>query len=249
MALKNIETCAAERRRFVLVVDGSERGLKLITSLLKRFEYEVCPVGTVKDALEIGGTVSPVLIVAARKLDGENDALGFLRAFKEANPFCTSPFIVLLAKPDPEFERDCLTAGAAVCLRAPVTIENFYRIIQVAIEPVPRMNIRISADLPAAIEGARKDETVRAISENGAFVATTTLRPLKTRMPIKIKLPDSIVSADAEVIYSKAAGDDRKGQSGLGLQFVKISDEDQKRIRMFIRSEMSRGIAPLPPGK
>jgi CheY-like chemotaxis protein len=243
MVLKNIETYTAARHRFVLVVDSNERNLKFLSSLLKQFEYNAYAVGTVEEALELATVISPVLIVTSRHLDAGNDAAGFIKRFKSVNPTCTAPFIVLTAGADPAFERDCLNAGALTCLRAPVTIENFYRIIQVAIEPVPRMTIRISTNLPAIIGGSRKDELVRDISENGAYVLTSSLHPLKTELPVRIKLADSLVSINAEVIYVRRAEDDRNGQSGMGLQFVRISPDDQQRIRLFIRSELSKGIA------
>ena len=242
MELRNIETYTAGRRRQVLAVDCNDRNLRFLTKLLQQFEYEVYAVGTVREALEIGSVIRPVLIVTARKLDAGNDALGFIRSFRSANPACTAPMIVLIAKSDPAFERDCLSAGALTCLHAPVTVENFYRVIQVAIEPVPRMTIRISTNLPATINGVKSVECVRDISENGAYVATDAFYALNTKLKVRIMLPDGAVSADAVVIYSRRPQEDRNGQSGMGLQFVRISPGDEQRIRLFIRGEMAKGI-------
>ncbi len=246
MALKNIENYTAGRSRFVLVVDSNARNLQFLTSLLKKFDYDAYAVRTATEAQELAAVVSPVLVVVARQLDGGNDALGLIRDLRGAKPACTAPCIVLTAKADPVYERDCLGAGALTCLRAPISVENFYRVIQVAIEPVPRMTIRISTNLPVIVNGARKDACVQAISEQGAYITTSSLHPLKTKLPVKIKLSEWVICADAEVIYSKSAGDNGKGQSGMGIQFVHISEQDQQRIRLFIRSEMSKGINPLP---
>jgi len=244
MVLKNIETYTADRHRLVLAVDSDDRNLLFLSKLLKQFEYDAFAVGTAKEALEIAAAICPVLIITGRQLDAGNDALGFIRSFRLVNPTCTAPFIVLTAKPDPAFERDCLSAGALTCLRSPVTVENFYRVIQVAIEPVPRMTIRISTNLPATINGMRKVECLRDLSEDGAYILTNLLHPLSTKVTVRIKLSDCVVSADAVVIYLKRPEEDRKGQSGMGLQFVRISQESQERIRLFIRSELSKGIKP-----
>ncbi len=246
MTLQNIETYTARRRRFVLVVDSNARNLQFLSTLLERFEYKAYGVRTLEEALELAAVVSPVLVVVARQLDGNNDALGLIRSFKSVNHTCRAPFIVLTSNADPAYERECLSSGALICLRAPITIENFYRVIQVAIEPVPRMTIRIGANLPAAINGVRTDECVRAISEQGAYIMTSSRHPLKTKLPVRIKLSDCVISADAEVIYRKGTDDNQKGETGLGLQFVRISEQDRQRIRLFIRSEMSKGINPLP---
>jgi CheY-like chemotaxis protein len=247
--LKNIETYTANRRRFVLVVDSNERNQRFLYTLLNRFAYEAYAVKTVREAVEIALVIRPVLIITASKLDGDNDALTLITSFTSANPENTAPFIVLTAKPDPAFERDCLNAGAIVCLRAPVTFENFYRVIQVAIEPIPRMTIRISTNLPAILNDARSDECVQDISENGAYILTSTPYSLNTKLRVRIALPAGEVSADARVLYSKRTGDARNDQAGIGLYFVRISEEDQQRIRLFIRNEMIRGATALRSGR
>jgi CheY-like chemotaxis protein len=244
MELKNIEACTADRRQFVLVVDGNDRNQRLLSTLLQQFKYKPYAVKTAKEALALANIVSPVLIVAARQIDDENDAPRFIRSFRAANPTCTAPFIVITTKRDPVFERDCLSVGALACLCAPVTFENFYRVIQVAIEPIPRMTIRISTNLLATINNTRNDECVRDLSEDGAFILTSAPHPRDTKLLVRIKLSDRIISADAVVIYLKRSDNDLNGMAGMGLRFVRISEEDQHRIRQFIRSEMSKEINP-----
>jgi CheY-like chemotaxis protein len=247
MAIRNIETYTAARSRFMLVVDSNERNRRLLSGLLKQFEYSAYAVGTAWEALELAAVVSPVLVVTAGQLDSGNDAIALIRSFKLANPTCSAPFVVLTAKADPAFERECLDAGALICLRAPVTFENFYRVIQVAVESVPRMTIRIGTSLPVTINETRMDESVQDISENGAYVLSPSLFPIRTTLPIRIELADSEVSADAMVIYLKRAGGGRKGESGMGLEFVRISEEDRQRIRLFIRKEMTKNMNIAPP--
>jgi DNA-binding response OmpR family regulator len=249
MELINIEKYTAVRRRFVLIVDSSDRSRQFLSTLLKHFDYEPYAVGTAEEALEVATVIGPVLIIAAAQIDADHDAVRLIRSFREVNPECTAPFIVLIAKSESAFERECLGAGALTCLHAPVTFENFYRVIQIAIEPIPRMTIRINTNLLAAINEKRKDESIQEISEGGAYLLTGSLHPRGTRLPVKIKLPTSVVSVDAIVIYAKKSDEDTKGRTGMGLQFERISEEDQKRIRLFIRSEMSKGIMPMPPAK
>ena len=249
MELINIEKFTASRRRFVLIVESSDRNRLFLSTLLRQFDYEPYAVSTAKEAVEIASVLRPVLIVTAGQIDGGNDAVLLIKSLKLVNPECTAPFIVLVPKSEPAFERDCLSAGALTCLHAPVTFENFYRVIQIAIEHVPRMTIRISTNLPAAINGKRTDECVQEISEGGAYILTSSLHPRDTRLQVKIKLPDCVVSVDAAVIYAKRSDEDTKGRTGMGLQFVRISEEDQQRIRLFIRREMSKGINPTPPAR
>ncbi|MDA8100997.1 MAG: response regulator [Nitrospiraceae bacterium] len=247
MELKNIEAYTSSRRRFVLAVDNKPRVLQHLTALLKQFGYDVYASRTAAGALEFARVVSPVLAVAACKLDGENTAVGLINAMRKADPESKVPFIVLFSKSDPAAERDCLSAGALTCMHAPVSVENFYRVIQVAIEPIPRMTIRIGVNLPAQIQGKRTDESICDISENGAYLLTERAYPLSTKLSVTIGIADSEVSADAVVIYTKQKDPHHGGRSGVGLQFARISEDDQLRIRMFIRTEMAKGMVPLKP--
>jgi len=242
MPLANIETNTTSRRRVVLVVDSNPRNVRFLTTLLTWFEYDTHAVGTTQEALTAAADIDPVMIVAARQLGDGNDALGLIGSLQSAETACKAPFVVLCAKSDPAFERDCLIAGALTCLHAPITFENFYRVVQMSIEPMPRMTIRISVDVPAAINGKRADENVREISEGGAYIQTVSLHPRDTKLQVWIKLPDGVVSADAVVIYALGPGKGRKGGSGMGVQFAQISPEHQQRIRLFIRKEMSKDM-------
>lgn len=250
MELKNIEQITAERQRFVLVVESSDRNRLFLSTLLLQFGYAPYAVGTAKEAVDIVTVLKPVLIVTAGQIDADCNAVRLIKSIKSANPECTAPFIVIIAQPEPAFERECLGAGALTCLRAPVTFENFYRTIQIAVEPIPRMTIRISTDdLPAAINGKRQDEFVQELSEGGIYIRTSSLHPRDTKLQVKIKFPDCVISSDAVVIYAKRSDEVKKGRTGMGLQLVGLSEEDQKRIRLFIRREMSKGIKPAPPAR
>jgi len=203
-------------------------------------------VKSAAESMDIVSVVCPALIVIGHKPEAGNDAVEAMASIKLANPDCKAPIIVVASRPEPAFERECLASGAVTCLHAPVTFENFYRVIQVAIEPIPRMTIRISTNLPAAVNGKRTDESIQDLSENGAYILTGDLQPLNTRIPVRIKLADCVVSADARVIYAKKSLSDT-ARSGMGLFFERISEEDQKRIRLFIRSEISKDLQLLQP--
>lgn len=247
MELHNIEKESADRRRFVLIADGNKRNQVFLSVLLKEFGYETCAVSTAGAALKTAVLMRPVLAITARQVDDDHDALGLIRLFKSADLEPPVPIVVLVAKPDPAFEQECLRAGALTCLRAPVTFESFYRVVQVAIEPLPRMTIRISANVPAAIDGKRGDERVQEISENGALVLTSSPYQRDRKLAVTIFLPDGEVSVDAVVLYVKRSDQEGSGKNSVGLQFTRISEEDQQQIRLFIRREISKGIAPLRP--
>ncbi len=244
MALFNIDTHTASRRRFVLVVDSRPANLLYASTLLQRFEYNVCPARTAGEALEAASIITPILIVTAQNLD-DMPGCELIGKLKQAGSTRAVSIIVLTRKTDPENERACLAAGAVICLPAHTPVEDLYRVIQMAVEPVPRMNLRINTQLPVTINSnalnGDKGGCARALSENGVYVRTSKPYPLKTILPVQIHLVDTTLSVEAEVIYTRKPGN-AQNQLDMGLQFVRISRDDQLRIRRFIRDEITKGI-------
>lgn len=243
MPLDNIRTHTASRRCFLLLADSDDNRLLCTSKLLERFQYEVLSVTTGKEALEAITAITPVLVITAQQL-GDMSGLDLIRHLKKDHEMRRVPVIVLVSEKDPSTTRTLLAAGAVTCLPIPVSIEDLYRVIQVAIEPVPRMNMRIKTKLPVTIQNRAVDceegGCARTLSENGLYIRTDKLYPLRTILPVQIQLGDHLISAEAMVIYCRKNSSGQK--QGMGLQFVEISRQDQMRIRVFIRNEIIKDI-------
>ncbi len=230
--------------KFLLVVDGNPTTASGIKSLLKQFRYKVLSANTADAALELSDIVMPSLVIVRAVEDMTQ--VDFIKKLKRLDTSGKVSVLVVSSPNDATDERACLTAGAVTCLRSPLHVENLYRTIQVAIEPLPRMNLRIDTNLPVVVN----DETVTcegkyatALSESGLFVLTPNPCPLKTKLPLKFKMAGKLISAEAVVIYAHKPGNGANYKPGMGLQFVRISDQDQEQIRFFIRDAFRKGIS------
>ncbi len=235
----------AGRRRFLLVVDSDVKELFYTSTLLQRFQYNIWTAQNAAAALELATIAVPDLIVIAQFLD-DLPGLELIQQLRRIDQVRKVPLVVLTRKTDPANERDCLFAGALTCLSVPVQAEDLYRVIQVAIEPMPRMNIRINTSLSVTVNNKTVEctagECASVLSEHGLYVRTLDPYPLNTKLPVQVHLAGRTIAADTVVIYSHQAGNDPGDEPGMGLQFTKISREDQKRIRHFIRDELTKGI-------
>lgn len=245
MALCNVDIHTASRRRFVLTVDSDPADLSYTSTLLTRLQYTVSPARTAREALDIASIITPILIITTQNLD-DMPGRELIGKLKRIDSTRSVSIIVLIRKTDPSDERACLAAGAVTCLPMHVQIEDLYRVIQMAIEPVPRMNLRIETKLPVTINNcaAACDEGgyTKDLSEHGAYVRTSKPYPLKTRLPVQIHLADTALSVEAEVIYIRKPDNEHKRLLGMGLQFVQISPQDRLRIRQFIRDEITKDM-------
>jgi CheY-like chemotaxis protein len=235
----------AGRRRFLLVVDSDVEKLFHTATLLQRFQYNIWTAKSAAEALEMAAVAVPALIVTAQFLD-DLPGLEFIRQLNRIRKLGAVPILVLTRKTDPADERDCLFAGALTCLSMPVQAEDLYRVVQVAVEPLPRMNIRINTKLSVTVNDRTvqcvEGECASVLSEHGLYVRTLDPRPLNTKLPVQVNLAGKNIAADTVVIYSHQAGEDPQDEPGMGLQFTEISREDQMRIRRFIRDEITRDI-------
>jgi CheY-like chemotaxis protein/Tfp pilus assembly protein PilZ len=249
MALNDVKAHTASRRRFMLVVDSDDASRSYTSELLGKFQYAVCTAKTGQEALEIAGVITPVLVIIARELD-DMSGLDVLRNLKQLTTAQPVAFIMLYRDDDPAQDRACLAAGAAVCLPVPVSIEDLYRVVQMAVEPVPRMNLRIRTELPVSIDNHAVEcdggGCGRMLSEHGIYIRTSRAYPLRTRLLLRIHLAGDDLSVEAEVVYARDAGDGRR-HPGIGLQFTRISRQDQMRIRKYIRDEIAKGMRRRGP--
>jgi CheY-like chemotaxis protein len=245
MVVTRIDSSNVSERKFLLIVDNNKARSSGLKGLLKEFRYKVWIVASAAEALELVDIVPPALVIVGQIADLTPADL--TREIRETAPEGTAAVIIISAGNDPTHDRACLSAGALTCLKFPLNVEALYRTIQVAIEPVPRMNLRVNMKFPVIIDDkaiqCHEGKFATALSENGLFVLTPEPCPLNTKIPFRFKVAGNILSAEAIVIYTHEFGNQSNFEPGMGLQFTRISDQDQDQIRLFIREEVRKAIA------
>lgn len=197
------------RRRFLLVVDSDVEKLFHTATLLQRFQYNIWTAQSAAEALEMAAVAVPALIVTSQFLD-DLPGLELIKQLKRIDRMSAVPIVVLTQKTDKANEQDCLFAGALTCLSMPVQAEDLYRVVQVAVEPLPRMNIRINTNLSVTVNDrtveCAEGECASVLSEHGLYVRTLDPYPLNTKLPVQIHLAGRTITANTVVIYSHQAG-------------------------------------------
>jgi len=229
------------------VVDSNTSNLLYTSTLLRRFEYQIYMARTASEALAITEVAVPSLIIIDQNLT-DMDGNDLLQIFKHNPRISFVPVITLRKNSDLLGEKASKERGAAYCLNEPVMADQLYRAVQALVETHPRTNIRIRTLLPVqvhtnpltGIEGA----CTLDLSEHGMFLRTTRPAPVNTRLVFQINLYGQIIRAEGVVLYSNRTAGTPYTEPGMGLEFVRITQEDQDFIRQFIRNEVMRGIIP-----
>ena len=242
-----VDSSNASERKFLLVVDNNKASSTGLKALLKQFRYKVWIVATAAEALELMDIVTPALVVVGQLEDMTQVEL--TKEIRQSAPAAAASILVITPGTDAAYDRACLAAGAVTCLKFPLHVETLYRTIQVAIETVPRMNMRIKTKFPVIIEDktlqCQEAKFATALSESGLYILTPEPCPLGTKIPLKFKVAGKILSALAVVIYAHEFGNAADFEPGMGLQFIRISDQDREEIRLFIRGEVRKAISSV----
>lgn len=103
-----------------------------------------------------------------------------------------------------------------------------------------RAQLEIKVDL--ALLGTYQLTRMINISLGGAFICHEDLQPIGTVLKISFKLPSDsqIIETQAKVAWSyKQAGKSKNSSTGMGVEFIEIKQEDQKRIKDFIEKTIA----------
>jgi CheY-like chemotaxis protein len=233
------------KSRYLLTVDSDINELYYTTLLLQRFSYNSCTATAGVDALVMAIAAVPSLIIAELNLT-DMPGLELIRRLKQDLRTAAVPVIVKTMGPTPELELQCRRAGVVAFVHSPVLAEELYRVVQTAIEPTPRTNIRIHTELPVIMNGkpleCAEGECASELSEHGMYVRTRQSCPSNTPVPVRFTIRDRFISAEAQVLYCHLFGQGPFKEPGIGFKFVRIAPEDRAFIRTYIEEELMKGM-------
>ncbi len=227
---------------YILVIDADVNERFTMSMILHRFGYTVCVAGSVREGIEFL-CVAPAVAIFA-----ESGAVGseLLARLSNDARFRAVPVVLASESPDRGLEERIRRGELAGLIRKPLDIDNVYQVIQKVIEKGSRVNIRISAVLPARLKGGSETEGhVTVLSQYGMFFRTLAPRPAGSRVVVDLTLWDRVISLDTEVLYIVSFEEGPFCEPGMGMKFVGINPEDNNLIRAFIHDYLWDGLAPL----
>jgi CheY-like chemotaxis protein len=251
MAYNNVDSAADalnSAKRFLLVVDSDAQNLRYLSGLLKRFGYQTCAAKSAQEAVEMALVATPALMITALDLKGV-DGLTLMQDLRKNPGLGAVPFIGLRRQGDLAGEKRCRELGASDCLYQPVAPEKLYVSVQTATEVRPRKCIRLKTTLPVKVTNHLPENFENAstldISEAGMFLRCAEPVEANSRLQLNFNLQGDTIPAEAKVIYSYRTPGGPYLQPGMGLEFTKIAPGARELIRRFVRSEITRDIAPV----
>ena len=236
------DAAATKKKRFILVVDNSHRDASFTGILLQNLGYNTTTVRSGEEALEFISVAVPALVVSELVLPGMNGTDLLDHILKEDDSI---PVIIQTKLSDVEDEDLCRRAGCAGCLNKPVQPGELYRAVQQALEPTPRLNIRIPTFLNASIEGSSSPgEFVTVLSDAGLFLKTLEPRQVGSNHTVTFLLDKRVIRVDAVVLYAYRFEEHPQKDPGMGMKFLNLLPVDKDWIQNYIREHVTPGITP-----
>ncbi len=231
---------AFRTKQYVLVLDDDTDDRFFTCMLLQRFGCAVFTAHSAAEAVEFMTVAPPAAVVAG---DGPNcSEIG--RLIRQDARFLDVPLILLASGAGGDADACIRMQESDVLLLKPIDVEMFYKAVQELIQKGPRRNLRVSVNLPVAVEDAVGKHTgnVTVLSEYGLFFRTLAPMPVGTIVPVRLTLEGGEIRVAAEVLYVTEfyAGPFR--EPGMGMKFTTIKREDRERIRSFILGRFTNGL-------
>jgi uncharacterized protein (TIGR02266 family) len=111
-----------------------------------------------------------------------------------------------------------------------------------------RKAARISTDLKiiSRNSGNSIDSRIMNMSSGGVFVKTGHLLPVDAEFSLSLQLPEDpeIMAIDGRVVWTKTVSN--ASPSGMGIQFIAISPDYEKKITDFVKRNSEREIDNEP---
>jgi uncharacterized protein (TIGR02266 family) len=110
-----------------------------------------------------------------------------------------------------------------------------------------RRTVRAIARIEVFDRGARQERVPLYVSGNvsagGIFLITQEPIATGTNLKISFTLPDDDrpIEAMGQVIWQRDQRTAPDRQPGMGVQFMKIAQDDQDRVRAFVHSQVEKG--------
>jgi len=231
---------AGKIKRYILVVDDNVDDRFGISMVLQQFDYAVCTANSAGEALEFMLVAPPAAIVS----EGGPIGTTLISRLKKDPRLSDVPVVFVAGSPSADLEARTRRGEFAAFLKKPLNVEEFYRVIQAAMEKTPRRNIRFAVFLKATIEnvGEGGEGYVTVLSESGMFYKTLDPQARNARLTVNLEINDRRMQVEASVVSSYSFEESPFKEPGMGMKFVKIGPDDQAYIKAFIHEQLEKGM-------
>ena len=226
-------------RPIVLTVDDNQTFLGILAVLLERLDFDVLPVTSSRDVLDLARVARPQVITLNMQMP-DKDSLELMRELRADPELADLPVIMITAERDKQRVWEAMSLGCIEVLDKPLELNRLHLALQRCnLYPEGRrryLRAPYTKKITLWLRGTGQELTAMTLSERGIMVRMPQPLPRGTVVEIKLTLPgEQVLRVGGEVIYVMAGKSTAAGTCWVAIKFDRVTLKDSERLSALVR--------------
>lgn len=229
----------------VVLADDSKIFRMYFSTLLSRMNFEVLPVRSGQEALDLAKVVSPTMLALDVRMAGES-GIDIMKQAREDKDLSKTPIVMISGHAG--HAEECFAGGCTDFLTKPININHLHIALQKCQQNREGMRKHLRATINRKVSytfnNQQYDTLAVTLSEGGIFLHTFKPLPIGSRIDVDVPLgkKESMLLC-GEVIYTM---DTSRGKftlpSGMAVRFDTCTPDLHQRLRDEVRDILAGDI-------
>lgn len=227
-------------RPIVLTVDNNQTVLGTLAVLLERLYFDVLPVTSSRDAIDLARVARPQVITLNMQMP-DMDSLAFVRMLHADEELADIPVIMITGVREKQRVWEAMSLGCIEVLDLPLELNRMHQALQRCnLYPEGRrryLRAPFAKPVELVVRGEVMVLNAVTLSERGILVRMP--KPLAKGTPVEVRLTlaeDQPLSLGGEVIYVRpASGGIATSQAGVAIKFDRVTLRDTERLHAHVK--------------
>lgn len=226
-------------RPTVLTIDDNQHFLGTLAVLLERMQFEVLPVTSTRDALDLARVVQPQVITLSMQMP-EMDSLAFMRALRADADLAEMPVIMITGQREKQQVWEAMSLGCIEVLDKPLEVTRLHQALQRCNLYKEGRRRYLRAPFPRPVEVSCRGEeyqlTSITLSERGIMVRMPNPLPRGAEVSVRFPLPQGgEMQVAGQVIYVRGTANKVGPPPGVAIKFERLTIKDTEQLHALVK--------------
>ncbi len=227
-------------RPTVLTIDDNQTFLGTLAVLLERMYFEVLPVTSSRDALDLARVARPQVITLNMQMP-DMDSLAFMRTLRSDEELADTPVIMITDVREKQRVWEAMSLGCIEVLDMPIELSRLHQALQRCnLYPEGRrryLRAPYSKRVELVVRGEVLQLNAVTLSERGIMVRMPKPLAKGTAVEIRLMLPsEDVLTLGGEVIYVRGGkGAAISPPAGVAIKFDRVTIKDTEKLHAMIK--------------
>jgi CheY-like chemotaxis protein len=222
-----------------LTIDDNQNFLGTLAVLLERMQFEVLPVTSTRDALDLARVVQPQVITLSMQMH-EMDSLAFMRALRADADLAELPVIMITGQREKQQVWEAMSLGCIEVLDKPLEVTRLHQALQRCNLYKEGRRRYLRAPFPRQItlvcRGEEYQLTSITLSERGIMVRMPNPLPRGAELTVRFSLPQGgEMQVAGQVIYVRGTASQVGPPPGVAIKFDRLTIKDTEQLHALVK--------------